>query len=307
MGGLALAQRYFSSYGLPLLREQFQPYEGRIAAGLVGDGSDCLGFDDELSRDHDWGPGFCLWLNKSDHAQIGQALQRAYESLPKTFEGFERCTSEWGDGRVGVFESGAFYRGFLGRPDVPQTLFEWFRIPEKNLAGCTSGKVFHDPLGEFSGIRQQLLAFYPDDVRIAKIAARCMSAGQSGQYNFLRCLQRQEYFAAQYAQTKFCSDIMSLVYLLNRKYTPYYKWMHRGLAGLPRMGRFLFGKIAALAVARDPEEKKSLIDEICAAVIAALQAEGLSESGSRFLVDHGPLVHEKIRDEVLRKLNVWIG
>jgi len=307
MGGLTLAERYFARHGLPLLREKFQPYEARIAAGLVGDGSDCLGFDDELSMDHDWGPGLCLWLAKPDHDEIGQALQREYESLPKTFEGFERSTSEWGGGRVGVFETGAFYRGFLGRLTVPETSFEWLRIPEKNLAACTSGKVFHDPLGEFSGMRQQLLAFYPDDVRIAKIAARCMSAGQSGQYNFLRCLQRQEYFAAQYAETKFCTDMMSLVYLLNRKYAPYYKWMHRGIADLPRMGYFLFGKIAAMTATRDQEEKKSIIDEICAAAIQEIQAEELSDSISRFLVDHGPVVHKKIRDAGLRKLNVWIG
>ena len=64
-----------------------------------------------------------------------------------------------------------------------------------------------------------------------------MSAGQSGQYNFLRSLWRRDYFAAQYAETKFCADIMSLVYLLNRSYAPYYKWLLRGIAGLPILGK----------------------------------------------------------------------
>lgn len=307
MNGLTLAERYFTTYGLPLILDKFSAHQERIAAGLVGLGSECLGFDDEFSRDHDWGPGFCLWLTRPDYDEIGRSLQEEYQKLPATFSGFERKQSDWGGGRVGVFETGEFYRGFLGRTDAPTALYDWLRIPENSLSVCTAGRVFYDPLGEFSGIRQKLLEFYPDDIRIVKIAARCMSAGQSGQYNFVRSLWRRDYFATQYAETKFCADIMSLVFLLNRSYAPYYKWLLRGIAELPTLGEFMFEKISAMAKSNDHEQKRVLMDEICAAVIQELLREGLSDSGSRFLVDHGPVMHEKIADDNLRKMDVWIG
>lgn len=305
MDGLALAERYFQRHGLPMLAQRFPAYQGRIAAGLIGDGSDCLGFDDEYSRDHDWGPGFCLWLTEADHRAIGPPLAEAYANLPARFEGHERVASEWGGGRVGVFEIGAFLRGFIGRPTVPATELEWLRIPEKNLAACTAGRIFRDPHGEFSEAQRRLRDFYPDDVRLAKIAARCMSAGQSGQYNYLRSVWRGEGFAAQYAETKFCADAMSLVYLINRRYAPYYKWMRRGLASLPRLGALMAEQSAALARAPSPEAKQEVIDAICAALIAELQAEGLTDSGSRFLVDHGAAVHSSIGSPALRQINPW--
>ncbi|MCX7170100.1 MAG: DUF4037 domain-containing protein [Proteobacteria bacterium] len=307
MRGLVLAKEYYEQHGAPLIREKFVTLQDRVAAGLVGDGSDCLGFDDKYSTDHDWGPGFCWWLSKPDHEQFGARLREEYAKLPLSFQGFERTTSEWGDGRVGVFETEAFYKGFLGRNGVPVTLMDWLRIPEKNLAACTSGEVFSDPSGEFSKIRRSLLAGFPEDVRLAKISARCMSSGQAGQYNFHRSIWRGEYFAAQYAQTKFCSDIMSLVYLLNRSYAPFYKWLHRGVAALPTLGRYIAQKVTALTAAAEYEDKRFIMDEITRAVILELQNAGLSDSDSKFLVDHGPIVHNRIADPGLRQLNVWVG
>jgi hypothetical protein len=307
MKGLQLAESYFNEYGMPIIRDKFPDYHERIAAGLIGDGSECLSFDDDISRDHDWGPGFCFWLTEEDYDEIGQALQQEYDEMPGEYKGFERKTSDWGEGRVGVFEIGAFYRGFIGRPDAPKSISDWLHIPDTYLSACTSGKVFYDVLGKFTGIQNDLLRFYPEDVRLVRIAAKCMSAAQSGQYNYARSVHRRDLFAAQYAETKFCADIMSMVYLLNRKYTPYYKWVHRGLSGLPILGNYMFNKIEVIVASNDHSEKQQLVEEVCTAVINELRTLGLSDSASEFLLDHGPVIHNKITDKELRKRNVWIG
>jgi hypothetical protein len=308
MKGLDLAEHYFEEVGFPMLTEAFSPYVERMAAGLVGDGSECFGFDDVVSRDHDWGPGFCIWLRRSDYEDMGGRLQQALDRLPKTFRGCgPRRTSAWGDGRIGVFEITSFYRRFIGLDRIPEDLDRWLFLPENSLAACTNGKVFRDPLGEFSAWREALLAFYPEDVRRKKIAARCMSIGQSGQYNFPRCVQRGESFAAQYAETKFCADVISALFLLNRRYTPFYKWMHRALADLPILGMWMQARINELILEPEATRKEERIEEICAALIQELARQGLSDAESTFLPDHGPVIQAGIRNDALRQRNVWVG
>ena len=67
-----------------MIREQFSEGEGRIAAGLTGSGSECYGYDDEVSADHDFEPGFCLFLPGEDVLDRRTAflLERAYAKLP---------------------------------------------------------------------------------------------------------------------------------------------------------------------------------------------------------------------------------
>jgi len=307
MKGLEISERFFKEHGLPMIHEKFSNYKDRIAAGLVGDGSECYGFDDEISRDHDWGPSFCLWLNKNDYAEIGQLLQAEYDKLPQAFEGFQRKISAWGEGRVGVFETGEFYKKFIGTEHVPENADEWLFLPESYLAACTNGKVFHDPLGEFTQFRNRLLEFYPEDVRLKKMAARCMSIAQAGQYNFMRCVKRMGYVAAQYAETKFYADTISLVFLLNKKYTPFFKWMHKAVKDLPILGGAAYKTILESVLAHDYNKKYRLIEEICANIITEFKKQGLSEDGSDFLLDHGPIIQAKIKDPKLREMNVWVG
>lgn len=308
MKGLDLAEKYFNTYGLPLIRERFGGYADKMAAGLVGDGSECFGFDDALSQDHDWGPGFCLWLDDTDYAAMGMELEQALSTLPKTFLGHgPRKVSNWGFGRIGVFRISGFYRQYTGLDRLPESLDDWLAIPENSLAACTNGAVFYDPYGMFSQWRKHLSAFYPEDVRLKKIASRCMSLAQFGQYNFSRCVKRQAYFPAQYAQTKFCADALSMVFLLNKRYAPFFKWMHRAVADLPILGRSCYTAVAGLVNTADYDAKAQMIERMAQAIIGELKKQGLSDSRSSFLLDHGPQVQEKIADENLRQRNVWVG
>jgi hypothetical protein len=291
-----------------MILRDFPLHADRIACGLVGDGSECFGFDDEISRDHDWGPGFCIWLTREDCDDIAEELIQKYEKLPSTFLGYgSRKQSEWGNDRIGVFEIGNFYSRYIGYKSVPQNNEEWMIVPESALAAATNGKVFYDPLGEFSSIRNRLLQFYPDDVRLKKMAARCMTIAQSGQYNLGRCIKREDQFAIRYAETKFCVDVMSLIFLLNRRYTPFYKWMSRTLIELPRLGKEIFERIGLLIQTAEFSLKPVLAEEICSMIITELKAEDLTDSSSTFLLDHGPIIQSKIKDEKLRERNVWIG
>jgi len=301
MKGLALSEEYFKAYGEPMLRERFAAFAGRVAAGLAGPGSECFGFDDDISRDHDWGPGFCLWLTEEDFAVVGESLQAAYLDLPGTFMGFgPRVASPGEEWRVGVATTKAFYRRFTGLDRPPGTLQEWLRIPEASLASCANGKVFADPLGGFTAWRAALLAHYPEDVRLKKISSCCITLAQYGQYNYERSLKRGESFAAAYSEVRFCADAISLVFLLNKRYAPFYKWMHRASKDLPVLGLEIHSRTAEILRSGDPGAKSKGMERIAALLIGELRRQGLSDSPSDFLLDHAPVIHEKIRDPGLR-------
>jgi hypothetical protein len=54
ISGLDLAKGYYSEIVGPLLTKHYPDL--KYAAALIGEGSDVLGFDTEISCDHDWGP-----------------------------------------------------------------------------------------------------------------------------------------------------------------------------------------------------------------------------------------------------------
>src|SRR5215469_11162032 len=95
MNGIEFSRRFFEEAGLPLLRRHFPGLAERVAAGLVaggfasGCGSEIGGFDDEISRDHNWGPRFFLFLSEADKREWGEAVRRVLEAeLPDSFAGF---------------------------------------------------------------------------------------------------------------------------------------------------------------------------------------------------------------------------
>lgn len=286
MKGLELSQKYYETYGKSMIEERFPDIADQTAAGLVGYGSECLGFDDEISRDHDYGPSFCIWLPRKTYRQFGEAMQTAYDALPKTFLGFsERVEQEQGKGRVGVLCLEDFYRGILGRETLPETDAQWLMIPEEALATATGGSVFEDRLGAFCAIREGLLGYYPENVWRRNLADALAKAAQAGQYNYARAMRRGERVAAELALSEFVRESMRLVYLLNRTYAPFYKWMHRGLRDLPTGGEI--GDMLELLYQTDAEGDRILIIEaVCSVLVQILQEKGLSAGTDSFLQNH---------------------
>lgn len=315
MNGMEISEKYYWEQGQPMIATLFPNVADRICAGLVGEGSDCYGFDDEISRDHDWGPGFCLWLDQKDYSEMGEKLQRAYRRLPGYFEGLRMKPVFAGlDQRVGVFSIEGFYKRFLGGMVTPSTLIQWLSLPETYLSVVTNGKVFADPLGTFSRIRNQLLEFYPEDIRLKKIARCCMIIGQAGQYNFQRTWLRHEYVASQQALAQFVEAAISLTFLLNKVYRPFYKWMHRAMLTLPILGWEIHSQLDQLIRASLPvtdpgysEVQGVVIESISGLLIQELQYQGITGSDSDFLFDHGPVVHARIKDESIRQIPVMAG
>ena len=306
MKGMELSRLYYEEVCKPVIEKEAGELTERTAVGLVGEGSECYGYDDEISRDHDFGPSCCFWLTKEDYRTYGGKLREILDSLPKSFMSFPALKmSEWGGGRRGVLNTESFYRKFTGKENGPETLDEWRMIPETNLSIVTNGSVFSDPLGEFTKIRNRLLEYYPEDIRLDKIASRCMKIAQSGQYNLGRCLKRGEFVAARIAEAEFISESIYMIYLLNKKYMPFYKWMHKDMQFLPILGKEVHGILNNL-ISIQNSEKPETAEKICGLIINELKMQGISENKSDFLLDHGPDIQRKISDESLRNSNPWI-
>lgn len=284
--GLELSKKYYEKYGKKMIEERFPEISSQAAAGLVGYGSECFGFDDEISADHDYGPSFCIWLPREFYMQYGERMQAAYDALPKDFMGFAgRVEEAQGKGRVGALCLEDFYHGILGFASAPKTAEEWLMISEAALATATNGEVFADPLGRFTKIRDALLAYYPEEVWRRKLAQSLAEAAQAGQYNYARAMKRGEVIAAELSLAKFVEEAMHLVYLLNKKYAPFYKWMHRGLKELP-VGAEVGDMLALLYRTQAQEDRVLIIEAVCNVLVQILNEMGLSRETDNFLQRH---------------------
>ena len=304
MRGLDEARTLYEEYGRPMLHQQFPELEGRVAVGLAGHGSECYGYDDELSRDHDFARGFCLWLTDEDDLRYGVALNRAYRSLPLG-EGSER--SALAEDNCGVRRIAFFYRRYTGSPGAPESWQQWLSLPSSALAEATNGAVFRDDLGAFTAIRETLLNCMPEDVRKKKLAARLIEMAQTGQYNYGRCLKHGEAGAAALELADFVRAACGAIYLLEKRHMPYTKWMLRGMEDLPGLGHLRTALEFLLTGENDPALRQGVVEDICATVAGELRAQGLSDGNWDYLEPHAFAVQGRITNPQIRALHVMEG
>ena len=309
MNGLELSKAFYEQFGAPMLHEQFPDEERCIAVGLLGSGSECLGFDDEISQDHDFEPGFCLLLPGEDVIDRRTAfqLERAYAKLPKEFMGFRRSAlAPVGGARHGVLRTSEFFTEKVGAPDGVLTVDQWLKLPQQALLEATGGQLFRDDLGEVTAIRAALSAM-PEDVRRKRLGGQLLLMAQSGQYNYLRCLKHGEPAAAQLAVNEFVKSCIETVFLLNRAYAPYYKWSFRAMRRLKALSLTAETLEYLLTTGNDgelAETKYDMIESTAGDIIDELQNQGLTKAICGDLEKHAYSVNDGIEDGDIRNLNI---
>lgn len=311
MKGIELSRGFFEAYGRDMLEREFGEYIHKIAVGLIGQGSERYGFDDEYSRDHDFCAGFCIFTDEKTDEKIGFELMSAYRRLPKEFSGVStRESVKTGDSRYGVVTYDRLFLPLLGENYKSLTAMDYLSIPQNYFADATNGEIFYDVSGHFTEIYNGIKNGMPMDVRLKKISANAAMMAQSGQYNYARCLSHKESGAAVLALGEFVKSTSAIIYLLNGEFMPYYKWMLKGLRRLAVLGDMADSLEFLLTGDNDYATtvvKSEIIEAVSGKVIKELQSRGLTDSDSDYLEDHARSVACGIQDVNIRNMHILYG
>ena len=236
IGAVALSESFFDEFVRPAVEAHAPQILEQGAFGRFGYGSECLGLDDKISRDHHWGPQVDLLLPESLLEQLdAEAFERIAGTFPNEYLGYPIVAGQGATAGLSVGSIESFLTRTIGRTKPPVTPHDWLEIAEEDIIHIVNGKVFCDTRGEFSQIRSVFSEYYPDDVWKRRIAHWCRYASGMGLYALGRAHMRGN---LPYAYTTFARTIkltMELAHLLNRRYFAYDKWLYPLFCKLPKI------------------------------------------------------------------------
>jgi hypothetical protein len=258
--GLDLARGFYEETVGPLI-VRLEP-DLEFSAALIGPGSEVLGFDDEVSTDHHWGPRVMVFCDDGDSERVAHTLSRALSHhLPPTYRGYptnftapdpndngtqllEPATNGPINHRVEIVGLGRWLSEYLGSAAghggcsgagavngvFPLDEIDWLTLPQQKLLSLVSGGVFRDDRGRLGALRADL-AWYPDDVWRYLLASVWTRIGQE-EHLVGRAGQRGDEIGARIIAARLVRDLMRLGFLYERRYAPYAKWFGTAFAAL---------------------------------------------------------------------------
>jgi len=193
-------------------------------------GSQSHGNDDEISRDHGWGPVFTVWLPNEAYKQFAEPVQAVVTDLPRSFMGYGQTSPDpppWPPVHLGKYLT-----GLVGFESAPENDLDWLHIPEQHLFEVTHRPLFYDGSGKVTAAFKSF-AHYPQDVWLHRLRSCLIWANEWGTKHLMRAEQRGEYVTAAMYWSRFATYVMKVAFLLNKTYAPYHKWLHREFLKLP--------------------------------------------------------------------------
>ncbi|MCG7214392.1 DUF4037 domain-containing protein [Paenibacillus mucilaginosus] len=251
--GIQVSRAFHDNYIAPRLASCMSalPY----ASALVGPGSEVLGFDTSMSRDHDWGPRVLIFIRESDVLQQEKVLAALHKDAPAAFHGFPVHIEQ-----TVVTTVPAYYSGRLGvcpsKVLEGLELLDWLTIPSQTLAELTGGAVFRDDIGELTAARGRL-GYYPQDVWLFLMASVWNRIGQE-EHLMPRAGFMEDELGAALIASRLLTDVMSLCFLIERRYAPYPKWFGTAFRQLACASELMPQLLAAQQAAAWREREQAL-------------------------------------------------
>lgn len=314
---LQLSEKFYQELVEPITKTRFPDLS--YAAALIGDGSGVLGFDTELSRDHDWGLRLQLFINEGEprKSEIRSVLDK---QLPNEFLGYPVRFSKGGspvEHHIDIYTVGAYLNEYLGVSSVAGIeATDWLTFPEEMLLCLTSGKVFYDGLGTLSSTRQQL-KHYPHDVWLYLLA--CGWRILSQEMPFIgRCGDVGDEVGSQTITARQCQRIIHLLFLIEKQYAPYSKWLGTGFKKL-NGGAAIEPHLRHAMLANTWQDRESHINEAYKLLVEAFNELKLVATASLevkhfydrpYTIVEGPspeAIQALISDRALRMLPLGVG
>ncbi|WEJ34648.1 DUF4037 domain-containing protein [Devosia sp. SD17-2] len=259
MQGIELSRRFYADIVRPWLTTTAADLSH--AAALIGYGSELLGFDDETSRDHNWGPRVHLIVTADDFATHARRLVDAFTTMaPKTYLGepigwrSRPHPAASGPGSLGAIDHGLEIHTLEARLDAhfatpsvdTLTPLQWLGFAEQKLLAFTAGAVFHDDDGRLTRARERL-AYFPHDIWLYKLACQWRRIAEEQAF-VGRAGQVGDDLGSRIIAARLARDIMRMGFLLERRYAPYAKWLGSAFERLPIAARLTPHLQSALSV-----------------------------------------------------------
>ena len=236
--GLKLCKFFYQQEVIPILNRNFPRL--RYSAGIIGWGSEVLGFDTPVSRDHHWGPRVLLFLSDKDYRKLKTQISDVLsDQLPYKFMGYStnysppepngvrhpvHIMSGPIDHMVNIYSVRSFFKARLGfDPYKEFSALDWLIFPQQRLLELTSGEIYHDGLGELEKIRTKL-KYYPRDIWLYMLAAQWTRISQEEAF-VGRAGHVGDELGSQVVAARLIREIIKLAFLMERRYAPYSKWL----------------------------------------------------------------------------------
>ena len=288
--GLKLNEDYALHVVKPLIDLHYPGLN--YALGLIGYGSDVLGFDTEISMDHNWGPRLVLFLEENRYDELREAIDELLRlQLPVVFQGFptnftqpstdstqrmEAIDKNPVNHLIQITTVRRFVEYSIGFDvNCELRLVDWLYFSEQGLLELTEGKIFFDNIGTITQIRSTMKAFPKDILRIKLASLWDMISNEEAFIG--RCVDTGDDIGVRLITARIVNTLMKICFYLEERYIPYSKWFGSGFDRL-LIGKEIRASLMSCLTMQEADKIPFVLADIYSSIVSYQNSKSLTET-----------------------------